>query len=306
MSVLESYIRRGEAFLSQFENSKKQIKDVRSEMRSDGLSELAGLIVGEIVPGTRRTVRKYSRKILKVQSKTQIDELRKNLSSMFESWFSNIMSFLSSISIKKANLTPLGNSELLTRKFNSIHGYVWHETKIRNTVLILKKLKNLPLLYNRDIPKVEEKIRLPYSRSYPSQEAYTILKELETRLRECIHEKLENVSENWWKERVPKDVKDRAESRKKKNENQYPWHKAKNLLLVFYIDFTDYIKIISRRNNWREAFREVFKDKQIISAKLRELEPIRNAIAHSRELNQTELSKLKLYSKDILSCIEMS
>jgi hypothetical protein len=306
MSVLESYIRRGEALLSQYENSKKQIKDVRSEMRSDGLSELAGLIAGEFIPGTRRTIRKYSRKILKVQSKTQIEELRKNLSSMFDYWFSSIMMSLSSISIKKANLKHPGNSELLKRKFNSIHGYVRHETKIRNTVLILKKLKNLPLLYSRDIHKAKEKTRLPYRRSYPSQEAYTILKELEIRLRECIHGKLENISENWWNERVPKDVKDRAESRKKKNQQQYPWHKSKNLLLVFYIDFADYNKIISRRDNWREAFREVFKDKEIISAKLRELEPIRNAIAHSRELNQSELSKLKLYSKDILSCIEMS
>jgi hypothetical protein len=296
-SVLENYIRQGEALLSQYKRSKKQTRDISSEISRDGLSEFAGLFAGEVVPGTRRKVRKYSRKVLEAQSRAKIEHLRKDLLGKFESWFSDIMAFLSSISIKKAYLEYPGNSELLKRKFSSIHGYVKPDTKVRNTILVLRKIRNLPLVYNRDIPELVE-------RKKPTRkEPYKILEELETGLRELIQRKLAEVCRNWWKERVPKDVRDRAELRRKNDERQYPWHKKRSLPLVFYIDFTDYVKIIVRRNNWREVFKQVFKDKDIISTKLRELEPIRNAIAHFRELNQAESDKLKLYSEDIISCM---
>jgi hypothetical protein len=58
------------------------------------------------------------------------------------------------------------------------------------------------------------------------------------------------VTKNWWKERVPKDVQEKAEFRKSKNEKQWPWHTSKDLPLIFYVDFTDYIKIITRGDNW--------------------------------------------------------
>lgn len=254
--ALENYIRQGEAFLSQYESSEKQLRSVSTELTRDGLSELAGFAVSEVIPGTRRKVRKYSRKILKAQSKAQTEKLRMTLSANFKSWFSNIMAFLSSVSIKKASLKYPGNSELLKRKFNRIHGYVKPETKVRNTILILRKIKNLSFIYNRSIPKVVE-------RKKPShEEPQKILKELETGLRKCIQRRLEKVSKNWWKERVPEDVQDRAELRKKKDEKQYPWHQKKNLPLVFYVDFADYVKIIRRRDNWRETFKEVFKTKR--------------------------------------------
>jgi len=296
-SVLENYTRQGEALLNQFESSKKQTRDVRSEISRDGLSELAGLFAGEVVPGTRRKVRKYSRKMLEAQSKAQIEQLRRNLLGRFESWFSDIMTFLSSVSIKKGSLEHPGNSELLKGKFNRIHGYVKPDTKIRNTILTLKKIKNLPLIYNREIPELVQR------RKPTRKEPYKILKELETGLRELIQRKLAEVCRNWWKEKVPKDVQDRAELRRKNDERQYPWHKTRSLPLAFYIDFADYVKIIVRRDNWREAFKQVFKDKEVISTKLRELEPIRNAIAHSRELNQAESDKLRLYSEEIISCM---
>jgi flagellar biosynthesis/type III secretory pathway chaperone len=59
-----------------------------------------------------------------------------------------------------------------------------------------------------------------------------------------------------------------------------------------------------RRDNWEQVFKQIFREKDIILAKLRELEPIRNAIAHVRELSQSQLQKLKLYSEDIVSCTE--
>jgi len=54
--------------------------------------------------------------------------------------------------------------------------------------------------------------------------------------------------------------------------------------LIFYVDFSDYSKIILRRDDWDQVFAPIFKEKEVISAKLRELEPVRNALAHFRKL----------------------
>jgi hypothetical protein len=51
-----------------------------------------------------------------------------------------------------------------------------------------------------------------------------------------------------------------------------------------YVDFADYLKIITRADNWKEIFRDIFFEQELISAKFKELNPIRNKIAHSRDL----------------------
>ncbi len=59
-------------------------------------------------------------------------------------------------------------------------------------------------------------------------------------------------------------------------------------------------KIIRRKGNWRDTFHKVFKDVESISVKLRDAEPIRNALAHSRPLPKDSLERLRVNSKDIL------
>jgi hypothetical protein len=297
-SILENYIKEGETLLREYKNSIRQVKDVGSELGRDGLIKAAGLIASEVVPGIRRKTQKYSRKLLIAQSRMQLEQLEMNCRARFKIWFNNIKSFLSSISIQRSNLKYPGNSELLMRKLNRIYGYAKPDTKIRNTIFILRKIVNLPLIYNKNLPKILERKKPIH------KDPYRTLKRLESGLRECIRGGLGKVTRNWWKERVPKDVQERAKLRINKNEKQYPWHVEKGLSPLFYIDFADYIKIITRRDNWRTVFEPIFKDKEIISAKLRELEPIRNAVAHVRELSRTEADKLNLYSKDIMSCIE--
>lgn len=71
---------------------------------------------------------------------------------------------------------------------------------------------------------------------------------------------------------------------------------------IFYVDFMDYVKIICRKDNW-QVFQPVFKDPEILSAKLKELEPIRDAIAHNRELTHNEKERLTLHTSDIIKCI---
>ena len=59
------------------------------------------------------------------------------------------------------------------------------------------------------------------------------------------------------------------------------------------IDFTDYAKIITRRDNWNNVFKDVFHNREELLSKLKELEPIRNAIMHSRNLNSKQIQRLQ-------------
>ena len=156
-SVLQNYIRQGEILLSEYEHSVNQLRNINVEVTREGLSELAGFVVSEFIPGTRRKVRKYSRKMLNAQSRTQLRQLERTFLARFSSWFDSIKTFLSSVSIKRANTKPPGNSERLIRRFNRIYRYVKPDTKIRNTISILGSIIDLPLIYNRDIPRVLER-----------------------------------------------------------------------------------------------------------------------------------------------------
>lgn len=298
--VLESYIKEGERLLTELESSKMSVKNVGRDVTKDIFSEMAGAFVSEITktPITGRYAKKYSRKILNAQQKAQFQTIERDFFARSSVWLDNIKRFLSSVSVRKGNLKYPGNSHLLVRKFDRICGNVKPETRIRNAISILQTIENSPLIYTKNIPQVME-------REKPKREdAYEMLKRLETRLRECMQTRLEKASKNWWNERIPEDVQDRAKFRKERNEKQWPWHAEEDLPLILYVDFTDYIKIIIRRDNWEQVFKRIFQDRDIILAKLRELESIRNAIAHVRELSQSQLQKLKLYSEDIVLCIE--
>jgi DNA sulfur modification protein DndB len=131
-------------------------------------------------------------------------------------------------------------------------------------------------------------------------EPYQVMKELETELRSFIKGQLESET-NWWKSTIPEDVQIRVEERIKKKEHPLPWVKEGEYQdkLVF-VDFPDYIKIINK--NWNNKFLKVFNNFPI-QMKLKELESVRNDIAHFRSLDSTHFSKLKLYSTEIKSFI---
>ena len=86
----------------------------------------------------------------------------------------------------------------------------------------------------------------------------------------------------------------------------WPWQEDEDLSPIHWINFPEYQKIITRRDNWREAFQKYFKDSKNISSKLDELEPIRNKIAHMRgELTPSEKDRLRMYSRDISDCLRV-
>lgn len=152
------------------------------------------------------------------------------------------------------------------------------------------------------IEEAEKRERVAFEKSEP----YQILKELETKLRLFIEESLKNINKNWWKERVPGDVQESAKQLQEKNECPWPWIKKEEKSPIFYIDFPDYLKIIIRKDNWNEVFQKTFKDANAIAQRLRELQPIRNNIAHSRSITSQESTALRLYADQIIKTIEVT
>jgi hypothetical protein len=142
-----------------------------------------------------------------------------------------------------------------------------------------------------------------YIRKVADPSYYTTLAELENGLRQCITTQLSKLSQSWWKERVPERVRTICEERKREGDLPYPWFSPKEYHPICYADFHDYVTIIKKRDNWEYAFKNVFKDVEMISSKLRELEPLRNKIAHSRDLQTDEIDILDLYTKQIMSAI---
>ncbi len=150
--------------------------------------------------------------------------------------------------------------------------------------------------YIRDAEKRE---RLAFEKTEP----YQTLQGLEDDLRRFIEESLAQVSKNWWKERIPLDVQEKANNRRDKSDSPWPWIKSQKESLISFIDFPDYSKIIQRRDNWNNVFVTTFKDEGVIVSKLKELEDIRNKIAHMRSLSVQESTTLRLYADKIRKAI---
>jgi hypothetical protein len=144
----------------------------------------------------------------------------------------------------------------------------------------------------------EHRIRLE------GEEPYRLLKGLEGALRSLISEELSRITARWWKQRIPPDVRENARNRKERRERIWPWLEAKGYSSMHYVDFGDYSKIIARNDNWDECFEEIFRDREFVLVKLREVEQIRNEIAHSRDLNDIQLDTLRLHNKYLLAVMK--
>jgi DNA sulfur modification protein DndB len=143
----------------------------------------------------------------------------------------------------------------------------------------------------------------PYLRAHQkdreNQEPYRLMREVEGALRKSISGSLESLASAWWRERVPLDVREEADRRKAQDDSPWPWMERKQYPAYFYMSFADYSKVILKRDNWREAFEPVFRNANWVDVVFRELERIRNDIAHNRDLSERSVVVLRLYSDDL-------
>lgn len=115
-------------------------------------------------------------------------------------------------------------------------------------------------------------------------ETYLIMYAVETGLREMIIEVLAKCcGPKWWKQRIPPDVKTYA-LEGMRTERSLKWSTLVAHHPIYYTNFSDIRKIVTREDNWSQAFREIFGRKDLLTATLSEIEPIRNKIAHNRKV----------------------
>lgn len=252
------------------------------QLAQDWLSELGGELSKELF-GKKRPGSKVVRTYLRDQNKKQKEQ--------------TIQRF------KQYGLQLCSQLDRDVRSAKSAFPTRTHQSILRG----IREAKNAkrPDTVFRRIRKVADRI-LDYEAPEPKppKTGYETLKKLEQTLRDHVQQRLSSLTDHWWKQRVPPDVRENAERRKKASDNPWPWDEGRDLDLIHYVDFPDYAKMIEKRDNWKEAFSEDFQDKSWITTKLRELEPIRNDIAHMRDLSDRQLKKLELYTEEILPCLE--
>ncbi|MGD0670717.1 MAG: hypothetical protein ABSB13_01470 [Candidatus Binatus sp.] len=131
--------------------------------------------------------------------------------------------------------------------------------------------------------------------------AYDLLFELESRFRAFIHRQMvSRFGEQWLQRQVPGPMRKAWESKRAVAlERGEPIQD-----LIFYADFTDYVTIICRRDNWNSAFREVFLRKEGVQEAFYRLFPIRICTMHARPITQADLLLLFVESDRLLKAID--
>lgn len=144
------------------------------------------------------------------------------------------------------------------------------------------------------LPALDEEL---VAKSRKMSLVYTAICAFENSVREFVAKKLlEEAGENWWDDCVKKEIRDRAEGRKKA-EKDIRWLTARGDSMIYYTEFGDLISIIAKPENW--VFFEIHIGsvawaKQIITT----LEKSRNIIMHSGELAPTDIERVGMYIRD--------
>ena len=136
---------------------------------------------------------------------------------------------------------------------------------------------------------IPQAIELPDPDAVFNPKHWQILNELEQRLRQVVEQNLEKLAgSNWMRQRIPQTVSERWGKRQEEDRaNGRSVHAA-----IQYADFMDMADVITRRDNWREAFQTIFRDTNDIAVSLRRLHPVRKALAHSRPLGRDDVLTL--------------
>ena len=115
--------------------------------------------------------------------------------------------------------------------------------------------------------------------------AYCWLLRLETHLRRFIDEKMTSAfGEDWPRRRLPNNLYEQWADKKQKAEQEG----RKSRSLVAYADFTDYERVICKRDNFRQVFSQYFRRTENIRESLQRLYPIRLDTMHSRPITQED------------------
>ncbi len=146
-----------------------------------------------------------------------------------------------------------------------------------------------------DSSHLEEENEAAFKRT---NDAHDLLQRFEDQLRRFIDERMEEAfGANWIKHRIPSDMRGQWLNKQRQDTHAQQW------TIISYADFTDYVTIITRNDNWQDLFQVVFANKNSVQESFRRLYPIRIATMHARPITQDDELYLYVETKRILTAI---
>lgn len=131
--------------------------------------------------------------------------------------------------------------------------------------------------------------------------AHDWLLRLETQIRECIDRRMTEVfGSQWPKHQLPNGIYDKWIVKQKAAEALG----GPRLPLIAYADFTDYILVIQRNDNWKQVFAPVFMRIEDIRESFQRLYPIRLSTMHARLITQEDEMLLYVETKRIVRAVK--
>jgi hypothetical protein len=130
--------------------------------------------------------------------------------------------------------------------------------------------------------------------------AFIHINRLETNIREFIDEAMTVAfGPAWFDHQMPNGMKEKwIEKRDKARANGEP-----DQPLINFADFTDYVLIIQKRDNWSKVFEATFRRVEDIRESFYRLFPIRIVAMHSRIVTLDDELLLKVESRRVLKAI---
>jgi hypothetical protein len=124
-------------------------------------------------------------------------------------------------------------------------------------------------------------------------DAYEALYVLENALRELIVEALTSrAGPSWFRTRVTAATREKAQANLEKSK---PFWTLDTALAhgVYFVDLGDLISIIVQRNNWDDAFAQIFSAKTAFEGTIYPAIGVRNEVAHNRPVSLASLAIAK-------------
>ena len=168
---------------------------------------------------------------------------------------------------------------------------------VATTPLVFVRAAHVAYLFEADRDWAEDWLTAADNELELAEHAYRRLQRFEMAIRQVIAgTMLQACGDRWMRTRLPTGMLDQWKERQKAGATA----DAQRRELIEYADFTDYLKIIERADNWREAFGRVFGRKEDVKESLQRLYPLRLAIMHARLVTAGDLLLLLSETKRIV------
>lgn len=124
-----------------------------------------------------------------------------------------------------------------------------------------------------------------------------LIEDFELKIKNFIKAQLlEYYGEDWWNLGIGTNLRENAEKRKTNKQRDEP---TRTYDVMYFLNFIDYLLIMKQKKNWRNIFKNFFREDYIIQAPFERISSIRNDLAHNR-FKDEDFDRCKTYIADVL------